>query len=110
MLLRHLQVVYGCDNIKVVDARIQTQCMALDDEAMSETHAARIIEAISWAAEQGAQVITCSVEVPWCRPELQAELDRHPGIFFVAGAGDAQRAFKEEPTRLPCVHKLFNCC
>lgn len=92
------QAAYGTDKIRLIDARVQKGQVGPapnPDGTPNQEFVARIVNAIAWSVDQGARVITSSVDLPWEDDSIQAEINKHPQVFFITTAGNSDRNFGE---------------
>jgi hypothetical protein len=84
------QAAFGTDRIKLVDVRVQTGQLAGVDNSVA------IADGIRWAiTEKKAKVVTCSIDIDWAKPAIQAEVDKHPDVLFLTTAGNNDKRLTE---------------
>lgn len=89
------QAVFGTEKIELLDARIQKQSPSPADDSYQQ----RVVEAIDWAVENGAKIITASVQVPWEKDIIKQAIEKYPDVYFIETAGNNQGTFKERTVR-----------
>ena len=76
------QAAYGANKIGLIDLRVQTgQVSGVDNSA-------QIAEGLREAIDQGAMVVTCSIDIDWSKPVFQDLIREHPEVLFITTAGN----------------------